>query len=124
MLDTMILDELLMEPVGVVNELKHRQRAGQIALFITPVQLTQIRAVPDARKRGRLLELMAMLRVVPVAPGSESSRSDEQIARAARHQGACLVTNDRGLQRWARERLPDLTVLAFGEFLDAVLPEP
>jgi len=111
MLDTNIFDTLDEDP-EVVSELMNRR---DLRLFVSTVQLDELRAIPDRQKRERLMGLAANLCVTvssdlvaasssaltasgtatKLGPGRHAS--DHAITEAAGHRCDVLVSEDLGL---------------------------
>ena len=112
MLDTNIFDTLDEDP-EVVSELMNRR---DLRLFVSTVQLDELRAIPDRQKRERLMGLAANLCVsvssdmvvesssakmqATTGPASNAAgrhAPDHAIMVAARHRCDILLSEDRKL---------------------------
>lgn len=108
MLDSNVFD-LLDEDEEVALELGERR---DLLCMVTPVQLAQLSAVPDAPRRERLVALaedLCRLVAAPAsgepgaAPSADKHDADRLIAAASEARCDYLVTDDQGLLVYARD---------------------
>jgi predicted nucleic acid-binding protein len=136
MLDTNIFDRLDADPEAV-SELANRR---DLRLFVSTVQLQELKAIPDPEKRGRLVDLAGKLcvRVASdaIAAGSgasmtsgagtnqESARhaADRAIAEAAGHRCDLLVSEDQGLLEQAG--IDKIRVMNWRTFVTRIVFKP